>query len=225
MMATLNSYYYWKINTFGIRVPITSPFDSRSIPNMAGWAGDLHTFMAMRIREKAGDTSSKILMYLPDCKDYKAAKTATEKYMGHKNSTMSMPDILADVDAVNLAYKSYYPRTRYNLYNSIWGYYDNNETKDTGLNMNILETSLYRYNLFIISIPMVTNIPLESKGDLGKFKEVVNFYVQKINGKDWPIYDANKIKDDEIIKDARNGIVNGFCEFIMKRNNTNKSAN
>lgn len=164
-------------------------------------------------------------MYLPDCKSYDAAKQATQSYMGHENSTMSMPDILADVDAVKLAYKRYYTNNRYNLYNSIWGYYDNGETKGTGLNMNIYETSLYRFNLFEMNLPYLANMPSKSEDGRKTFREVINFYVQKFNGKDWPIYKANKLKDDEIIEKARNGIVDGFCEFINIKKNFKPPVN
>lgn len=52
MMATLSSYYLWKYNFSYVPSPIPSLFNFRSLNNMAGWAGDLHTFMAMRIRKK-----------------------------------------------------------------------------------------------------------------------------------------------------------------------------
>lgn len=209
--ATLNTYYYRKGNKLIKPHPITNPYDNRSLPNMAGWAGDLHTFMAYRIREDKNDLNSKVLMYLPDCKTYETAKNATKRFMGHQNSRMSMPDILADIDAANLAFLNYIRRQT--LDKSILSYYKWGEelTSET-------ETYVYRYDNFIRSIPLLSYIkPYKKETEKEDFKNMIKLYVNKIQGKEWPIYDESRVKAHELDGTQRAGIIDGFYDFILAR--------
>lgn len=209
--ATLNTYYQWKVITLSKFGDITKPYTIKSLPNMAGWAGDFHTFMAKRIRKINGDTTSDILMYLPDCKSYEKAKDATKNFMGHKNSSMSKPDIFADVDAANLAFLNYI--YGYTLDKSILGYYQWGSQSIIPTN-----TYLYRYDNFIRSIIALSYIkPYNKKTEKQDFKDIIKLYTNKIEGKEWPIYAKNKIKAHVLDEKQRAGITDGFYEFIFER--------
>lgn len=201
LAATLNAYCMRQ--NVQDRKDHKSTFSNLSIMNQAGWVGDLHTFMVLRIRKEKGNTSSPILMYLPDCKTYKDAYKNTYNFLGHENSSMPMDDVYADVDAVGLAEILKSKGT--DVYTAVGNYYVDECSR----------WSDRRFYNFVCLTTIQHNIGL-ANGEKEGFRKVVDFYTQKVNGEEWMLIDKNKLPDAILSKEVRQGIRDGFVDFIFK---------
>lgn len=174
MAATLNANIY---NSKGIKAKLVG---EDNINNLAGWAGDLQTFIKdAQINTNYSNNYKKIYKY-------------TLKVLGSnsKPSTFNMADLLADVDAVNIATNS---AKNTSIVDTIQNYYSSDDQLS------------YRYTNFVKNLTGETN---ESS-----FESLVDNYTDKYFCPPikWPILKKVTVKSNQ-----SRAIAKAFAEIIFK---------